>query len=127
MTDPTTHVPSRIIAFAGGARDDTREVAVETPVQVAFADVPFAVMMLTPADLVDFAYGFSLTEGVIERADQIRGVDVAPLDDGIKLRIALAGDRLHAHLARQRAMTRAHRLRRLRHRRHRGLAPRPRR
>ena len=105
MTDPTTHVPSRIIAFDGAARDDTREVAVETPVQVAFADVPFAVMMLTPADLVDFAYGFSLTEGVIERADQIRGVEVGPLDDGIKLRIALAGERLHAHLARQRAMT----------------------
>ncbi len=82
-----------------------REVAVESPVQVAFADVPFAVMMLTPADLVDFAYGFSLTEGVVERADQIRAVDETPVDDGIRLRIALAGDRLHAHLARQRAMT----------------------
>ena len=126
MTDPTTHVPSRIIAFAdGAARDATREVAVETPVQVAFADVPFAVMMLTPADLVDFAYGFSLTEGVIERAGQIRGVDVAPLDDGIKLRIGLAGDRLHAHLARQRAMTGPHRLRRLRHRRYRGACAAP--
>jgi FdhD protein len=106
MSDPTTSVPSRIIAFGdGGVRDDTREVAVETPVQVAFADVSFAVMMLTPADLVDFAYGFSLTEGVIERAAQIRGVEVSPQEDGVRLRIALAGDRLHAHLARQRAMT----------------------
>lgn len=106
MSDPTTTVPSRIIAFGdGGVSDDTREVAVETPVQVAFADVPFAVMMLTPADLVDFAYGFSLTEGVIERAAQIRGVEVSPQEDGVRLRIALAGDRLHAHLARQRAMT----------------------
>ena len=106
ITDhPTTTVPSRVIAFDGAARDDVREVAVETPVQVAFADVPFAVMMLTPADLVDFAYGFSLTEGVIERADQIRDVEVSPAEDGIKLRVALAGERLHAHLARQRAMT----------------------
>ena len=103
---PVSTAPSLVVAFDGGAvRADTRTVAVETPVQVAFADVPFAVMMLTPADLVDFAYGFSLTEGVIERAEQIRGVVVGALEDGIALRIALVGERLHAHLARQRAMT----------------------
>ena len=103
---PVAKAPSLVVAFDGGAaRADERTVAVETPVQVAFAGVPFAVMMLTPADLVDFAYGFSLTEGVIERADEIRGVEVADVDGGIALRIAPVGERLHAHLARQRAMT----------------------
>lgn len=106
MSDPTTTVPSRIIAFGdGGVSDDTREVAVETPVQVAFADVPFAVMMLTPADLVDFAYGFSLTEGVIESPDEIRGVAVEPGEGDLRLLVDLAPGRLREHLARKRAIS----------------------
>ena len=98
--------PSRVIALDGAlVREGPHPVAVEVPVQVSFADIPFAVMMLTPADLVDFAHGFSLTEGIVERADQIRSVDVQEADDGLQLRVALTGDRLHGHLARQRAMT----------------------
>lgn len=105
MPDPVAKAASRVVAFAGGVREETRDVAVETPVQIAFADVPFAVMMLTPADLVDFAYGFSLTEGVVDRVDEVRDVTVVEAPDGLRLRIALAGERLHRHLARQRAMT----------------------
>ena len=98
--------PSRIIALDGTlVRDEEREIAVEVPVQVSFADVPFAVMMLSPSDLVDFAYGFSLTEGMIETAGDIREVVVGETDEGMTLRISLAGDKLHRHLARQRAMT----------------------
>ena len=105
-TAPQVAAPSRVIALDGTVlRDEDRIVAVESPVQVAFADVPFAVMMLTPADLIDFAYGFSLTEGMIERAAEIRDVTIAPTDDGTVLRIALVGEKLHRHLARQRAMT----------------------
>ena len=66
--------------------------------------MPFGVMMMTPADLEDFAVGFSLTEGVITAASDIRGVAVAPLGEGIALRIDLVGARLHAHLARRRAL-----------------------
>lgn len=103
---PVASARSRVIALDGApVREGPHAVAVEIPVRMSFADVPFAVMMLTPADLVDFAYGFSLTEGMIEAADQIRSVDVETLDDGLGLRIALVGERLHKHLARQRAMT----------------------
>ncbi len=103
---PVGSAPSRVIALDGTpVRQGPHAVAVEVPVRMSFADVPFAVMMLTPADLVDFAYGFSLTEGIVERADQIRSVEVETLDDGLGLRISLAGERLHKHLARQRAMT----------------------
>lgn len=97
---------SRVIALDGTpVRREPHAVAVEVPVRMSFADVPFAVMMLTPDDLVDFAYGFSLTEGIVERADQIRSVDIETLDDGLGLRVSLIGERLHKHLARQRAMT----------------------
>ena len=65
----------------------------------------YSLAELTPDDLVDFAYGFSITEGIIERADQIRSVEIETLDDGLGLRVSLIGERLHKHLARQRAMT----------------------
>ncbi len=110
--EPVVLAPARVLAFDGiVVRDDEHPVAVEVPVQVTFADVPFAVMMLTPADLVDFAYGFSLTEGMIEAAADIREVTVtresaaAADGDGWRLRIGLVGERLRKHLARQRAMT----------------------
>lgn len=106
MTKPVAASPSRVIALDGTVvAERSHAVAVEVPVRVSFADVPFAVMMLTPSDLVDFAFGFSLTEGIVERADQIRSVTEDTLDDGLGLRISLAGERLHKHLARQRAMT----------------------
>ena len=47
----------------------TRAVAVEAPVQIVIGGAPFAVMMATPNDLEDFAYGFALTEQI---ADQHR-------------------------------------------------------
>jgi FdhD protein len=56
------------------------------------------VMMGTPQDLADFAIGFSLGEGIIRSADDIRSLDIVHLDDGIELRMWLAqsnADRLN--------------------------------
>ena len=97
--------PVRTFTFAGGITNDDRPLAVERPVQVAFGDVPFGVMMLTPRDLEDFAYGFSLTEGVIGEPADLRGTTIVEDEGGLVLRIALTGTRLHAHLARKRALS----------------------
>jgi FdhD protein len=61
--------------------------------------------MATPNDLEDFAYGFALTEQIANRVADIRGVEVEAIEDGWKLKIALSGERLQAHLARGRAMS----------------------
>lgn len=100
-----TMVPTRVMRFDGPGRSEERSLAAEVPVQVSYGDLPFGVMMLTPDDLVDFAFGFSLTEGVIERPDDIRGVAVEARPEGLHLRVDLAGPRLHAHLARRRALS----------------------
>ncbi len=106
FSEPVALAPVRVLAFDGRVvREGEHAVAVEVPVQVTFADVPFAVMMLTPADLHDFAYGFSLTEGMIERAADIRDVVSTRTPEGWRLAITLNGERLRKHLARQRAMT----------------------
>ena len=82
----------------------SRAVPVEAAVQIVFGGVPYAVMMATPADLEDFAYGFALTEGIVADASAIRSVDVSRCEDAVRIDVALSGDAMHAHLARRRAM-----------------------
>lgn len=83
----------------------TRAVPSEVPVNLVYAGIPFAVMMATPSDLEDFAVGFSLTEGVIRNADDIRSLRVEQEEPGLRLAIDLAPDPLHEHLARRRALS----------------------
>jgi FdhD protein len=47
-------------------------------------------MMATPADLEDFATGFSLTEGLVGCADELAELSVVYTKQGIELRIWLA-------------------------------------
>ena len=100
-------VPVRAFSYDSGASGPelTRAIAVEAPVQIVIGGSPFAVMMATPKDLEDFAYGFALTEQIAGSLNDIRGVEVESADDGWKLKIAISGERLQAHLARGRAMS----------------------
>ena len=100
-------VPVRTFSYDSGASGPelTRAVAVEAPVQIVIGGAPFAVMMATPRDLEDFAIGFALTEQIADNVSDIRGVEVEQVEDGWKLRIAISGERLQAHLARGRAMS----------------------
>ncbi|MEP6907142.1 MAG: formate dehydrogenase accessory sulfurtransferase FdhD [Pseudoxanthomonas sp.] len=62
------------------------QLAEETPVAVHYDGEPFAVMMATPRDLQDFAYGFSLTEGRTT-ADDIVDIEVKYVLEGVLLDI----------------------------------------
>jgi FdhD protein len=96
----------RVVAYSGlERRCDTRALAVEAPVNLVYGSVPHAVMMATPADLEDFAYGFSLTEGIVESAEEIRATRVESGADGLRLHVDLAPGRLREHLARKRAIS----------------------
>ena len=99
-------VPTLVVAYDDPqARPGDRSLAVEMPVNLVYGSVPYAVMMTTPADLEDFAYGFSLTEGIIESADEIRGVSVEDGDGGLRVLVDLVPGRLREHLARKRAIS----------------------
>jgi FdhD protein len=97
-------VAPRLAVRGGVAERGERTVAEETPVAIVHDGSTYAVMMATPADLEDFAIGFSLTEGVIERADEVSGLEIAESALGIELRMWLAPERGQALTARRRTM-----------------------
>lgn len=99
-------VATQVVPLGGdGPERGRRTIAVEEPVNVVYGPLPYAVMMATPADLVDFAYGFSLTEGVVRNGAEIRSVALEPGEGGLRLLVDLVPERMHAQLAGRRAMS----------------------
>jgi FdhD protein len=90
-----THVPGaaalQALACHGGVPrmvDDL--VADEVPVALQFNGISHAVMLATPLDLEDFAYGFSLGEGIIDRPGDLHDIEVEQVDEGIVVHIEVA-------------------------------------
>jgi FdhD protein len=80
---------SRIAKRTSGMSAAERKVPEETPVALSYGGATHAVMMASPADLEDFALGFSLTEGIVSSPDEIEAIDVEELESGIDIQIRL--------------------------------------
>ncbi len=74
----------------GGIAERTDWLADEVPVALVFNGLTHAVMLASPVDLEDFALGFALTEGLLESPQELYGVDVQPVDDGLELQLEVA-------------------------------------
>lgn len=81
------------VAASGGCEPIDREVAVEAPIALEFNGIGYAVLMATPHDLYDLAYGFALSERLIDAAGDIVAVDGHDAPAGTILRVTLAPDR----------------------------------
>jgi FdhD protein len=72
-----------------GVSEGLRTIPEETALALTYNGGTYAVMMGTPQNLRDFAVGFSLSEGIVQSADDLRSLDIVHLDDGIELRMWL--------------------------------------
>jgi len=68
-------------------------LAEETPVALIYNGVSHAVMLATAQDLEDFALGFSLSEGIVQSASELYGVDPQVQSNGIELHCEIASER----------------------------------
>jgi formate dehydrogenase accessory protein FdhD len=80
-------------------------VAEEVPVAFEFNGVSHAVMMATPADLEDFAVGFSVTEGIVETAAQIYDCEWTSSQLGYTLHLQIAASCFESLKQRRRSLT----------------------
>jgi FdhD protein len=94
--------PFTRIAADGSQRAIDREVAIEVPVAIEINGLGYAVMMATPADLADFAWGFCLSERLIDAGEDVVDVDTHAAERGTILRITLIHDRVERVLERVR-------------------------
>ncbi|WP_374701842.1 formate dehydrogenase accessory sulfurtransferase FdhD [Agrobacterium genomosp. 13] len=76
----------------------------EVPVAFSYGGSTHAVMMASPADLVDFAVGFSLTEGIISMRSEILSVEVVEAGQGYDVQVDLRDAEAEALRARRRHM-----------------------
>lgn len=81
-----------IIRATGERGPHTRAIAQEMPVAIEINGFGYAVLMATGEALEDLAYGFALSERLIDQAGQIVATQVHQTDDGAILRIELAPD-----------------------------------
>lgn len=86
-----THRPLPRLTFGLGAINGSasaRELPEEVAVALSFNGSTQAVMMASPADLEDFAYGFAMTEG-IAKPEEIQSVEVVETPLGLDVQIWL--------------------------------------
>jgi len=92
----TTRTIARVVWQTGQSSDDTDEVVVEAPVALVYNGVSHAVMMVTPADLEDFALGFSLSEGILDSAAQLHGLEILEHPNGLEVSMEIAAGAFNA-------------------------------
>ena len=66
-------------------------IAEEVPVAFEYNGISHTVMLATPADLEDFALGFSLTEGIVEKRSEVFDIEITEAEAGITLHLEIAG------------------------------------
>lgn len=78
------------VRFGAGAPAREWHLAEEVPVNLSYNGRPHVVMMATPADLEDFALGFSLSEGVLADSHLVKDIAVKPVEGGIMVEVTTA-------------------------------------
>lgn len=68
----------------------------EQAIALVFNEISHAVMMATPNDLLDFAIGFSLSEGIISQAKDILAHEIIHTEQGIEVQLSISSRQFSA-------------------------------
>jgi FdhD protein len=68
----------------------TDAIAEEVAVALSYNGVSHVVMMMTPANLADFALGFSLSEGIIDEPGDIYAIEIVTREQGIEVALTVS-------------------------------------
>jgi len=87
------------------AHQVSETLAAEVPVAMQYNARPHAVMMATPADLADFAYGFALTERIVASVAELTLADTLWTEHGVALEMLIPQQRFLLLQTRERNLT----------------------
>lgn len=102
IPSPASDVPT--FAWRERFAASERAVAEETPIALTYNRLTHAVMMATPADLQDFAVGFSRSEAIISDASDIEELEIVAAETGVECRMWIAPQRMARLEARRRSL-----------------------
>jgi FdhD protein len=103
-TPPDWSVETAASAWRDGWAETRRTLAEETAIAITYNRVTHAVMMATPADLHDFAVGFSLSEDIIPAPGAIEDFQIVQAERGIELRLWIGAGLMGGLEARRRVI-----------------------
>ena len=101
---PSTERRGVLRVQAGSAAPAEDVLADEVPVALVYNGISHAVMMATPADLEDFALGFSLTEALIDHPGECYGIDIEAGPAGVAVQLDIASRAFAALKERRRSL-----------------------
>lgn len=99
--------PVEVRRGTNGWYTDTQEdlLALERPVALVYNGISHAVMMASPADLEDFALGFSLSEGILTNITECYDLDIHEAPQGLTVHLTIASQRMAELKQRRRSLT----------------------
>jgi formate dehydrogenase accessory protein FdhD len=103
-TEPLRRVLARRIDAADSC-EVAETLAAEVPVAMQYNARPHAVMMATPSNLDDFAYGFALTERIVASVSELTLADTLWTAHGVALEMLIPQQRFLLLAARERNLT----------------------
>lgn len=103
MATALRHFP--VLCIESGRRQPAADpVIAECPIALSYNGSVYAVMLATPADLEDFAFGFSLSAGIIEHPEQLRLIETVTQPRGLVLEMLIPQARFDAAVGRARRL-----------------------
>ena len=89
----------------GEAAADAAPIAEEVPVAMVYNGEPFVVVMASPADFEDLAFGFSVTEGIVAGLEEFRIVEVVRHSRGVEIQMQIGDEAVKRVAERRRGIS----------------------